>query len=385
MAGSASSEEKEELATLVGVADTDTLSGILSNSWQDFNTPSTILDTEEAEKILQQILQKENKVANLHPYENKKGLSRRWYFTAVAAAILLLITGGYWFFKEKTPAPATAAVSHRDTAQDVQPGKNKAVLALADGRKIVLDSATMGLLASQGNAQVVYKDGKVSYEAPGATGNSGPLFNTLSTANGESFSLTLSDGTRLWLNAASSARFPVVFNGPERRVEITGEVYFEVAKNKAQPFIVSANGMEVQALGTAFNVNAYTDERSTKTTLVEGSVKVSHHHQQVMLQPGQQSTLQQDGKLAPGKAINVQEVVAWKEGVFYFDNATLETILRQFARWYDVRVRYEGTIKDRKFFGIIGRNSNLSSVLKLLKANDISFRIEGKELVVTSM
>ncbi|WP_315823852.1 FecR family protein [Paraflavitalea speifideaquila] len=141
----------------------------------------------------------------------------------------------------------------------------------------------------------------------------------------------------------------------------------------------------MQALGTAFNVNTYIDERAIKTTLVEGAVKVSHHSQQVLLQPGEQSILQQDGKLTPGKTINVQEVVAWKEGVFYFDNATLETILRQFARWYDVKVSYEGNIKDRKFFGIIGRNSPLSGVLKLLQANDISYRIEGKELVVTSM
>jgi ferric-dicitrate binding protein FerR (iron transport regulator) len=193
--------------------------------------------------------------------------------------------------------------------------------------------------------------------------------------------LQLPDGTTVWVNASSSIKYPTAFTGKKREVEITGEAYFQIAKNPGQPFIVRVNGMEVQALGTQFNINSYSDEASVSTTLIEGSVKVTSDNAGVILGPGQQSQLK-NGRLRLIKNVNTEEITSWKEGLFHFESADLKTILRQFSRWYDVDVVYEGEIKNRKFFGIVNRSSTLLNVLEMLKDNDIVFRIEGKKLIV---
>jgi ferric-dicitrate binding protein FerR (iron transport regulator) len=338
------------------------------------------------ESGLQQILASENESGPL--VQRQRGLLVKTWRWAAAAAVLLILITTTWLLLNRRPEPKKEIAAVPVNTHDVQPGKNKAILILGDGRKILLDSAAAGRLALQGNTQVDYKNGQVSYHEGHQQGPGELLYNTLSTANGESYSLTLADGSRVWLNAASSIRFPVAFTGKERRVEITGEVYFKVAKNANLPFIVTASGMDVQALGTEFNINAYSNEPSIKTTLLEGKVSVKSAstdpsaQASLILTPGQQSQLDANNHLTFEKDINVDEIIAWKEGVFHFESADLKTIMRQFARWYNVEIVYEGAVKNRKFFGVVNRNNTLKQVLEMLKDNEIVYSIEGKKLIV---
>ena len=296
---------------------------------------------------------------------------RRWLGWAAAAAFLLA-AGGLWYMYQTAPKPPTTARPVADAA----PGKTKAVLTLAGGRQIVLDTAGNGTLAVQGQTSVVSRDGIIAYNGE-KTGAS--LYNTLSTGRGEqSPALTLSDGTRVWLNAASSIRFPVAFAAGSREVEITGEAYFEVQKDAARPFLVKAGGMTVRVLGTRFDVNSYADEPVITTTLLEGSVQVGTS----ILQPGQQIRMKPDGKINIVDNTDTEATVAWKNGFFQFDHANLQAVMRQLSRWYDVDVRYEGALPDRTFGGKISRSSNASEVLRILELSKVHFTIENKTIVV---
>lgn len=304
----------------------------------------------------------------------------RWW-AAAAAIILFLGAGAYFLFYNRPQQQITQQQALRD--DDVAPGKTKAVLTLSDGTKITLDSARTGQLAVQGKTTVVNQNGTIAYSGKATPG---PLYNTLTTGRGEqSPSLTLSDGTRVWLNAASSIRFPVAFTGDARNVAVTGEAYFEVARDKAKPFYVKVRDMEVAVLGTHFNVNAYQDEPTIKTTLLEGSVKIlpdqpTQQQEGRVLSPGQQS------EVASGinrvKEADVDQVMAWKNGLFNFNHADLPTVLRQLARWYDIDVKFEGNGPTRSFHGKITRDLNLSQVINVLQEVDVKFRIEGKTLIV---
>jgi transmembrane sensor len=192
----------------------------------------------------------------------------------------------------------------------------------------------------------------------------------------------LSDGTDVWLNAASSITFPTAFTGKERKVTVTGEVYFEVAKNKAKPFKVIANEAEIQVFGTHFNVNAYADEPATQTTLLEGSVKITRGSSTAMLEPGQQATLNKSGQMSIVEDADIEMVMAWKNGFTSFKSADIQSIMRQVSRWYNVDVYYEGNIPERKFTGDISRNANLSQLLRLLEVSKIHFTIEKNRLTV---
>jgi ferric-dicitrate binding protein FerR (iron transport regulator) len=286
--------------------------------------------------------------------------------------------------------PATVAKN------DVAPGGNKAVLTLSDGTQIVLDSAMNGVLSSQGNSKVLkLNSGQLAYTANGESlkgssvkggaekGNRSLVYNTITTPRGGQYQLVLADGTKVWLNASSSLRYPVAFTGPERRVELSGEGYFEVVKNAAMPFRVRANDMDVDVLGTHFNVNAYADETAIKTTLLEGAVKVTSLVSSHILSPGQQAQLNKEGLLHIVSAVDLEEVVAWKEGYFQFNQADLKSIMRQISRWYDVDIRYEGEIPNRQFGGDISRTANVSEVLNILKMSQVHFRIEGRTIVLT--
>jgi ferric-dicitrate binding protein FerR (iron transport regulator) len=314
--------------------------------------------------------------------------SFRWSYAA-AAAVILLVIGGYWYFSHSGQfiQPVTQ-IQQPSIQNDVAPGSTKAVLTLADGSKIILDSAKTGQLATQGQTAVLNHNGAVTYS--GKTTQQ-ILYNTLTTGKGEqSPALTLSDGTKVWLNAASSIRFPVTFTGGIRQVEITGEAYFEVAHNTSQPFHVKVNEMEVQVLGTHFNINAYPDEKTVKTTLLEGSVKVSSIHPlstvnsqlSIVLSPGQQAVLHHDNGTIVVHETDTDIAIAWKNGLFRFDETDLPTIMRQISRWYDVEVSYEGKIPERTFGGGIDRNLPLSSILKALGKNNIQYKTEGRKIMI---
>lgn len=294
-----------------------------------------------------------------------------------AAAVLVLLALGIYQWQQHTPRQQMAAVPPGDVA----PAGNKASLTLANGTVIPLDSSRKDVIL-QGNTAIRQTNGQLQY-IPG-TGEKSISYNTLTTPRGGQYRLILPDGTRVWLNAASSLRYPAVFNAKEREVELNGEAYFEVAQMAAVPFRVKAgNRTTVDVLGTSFNLSAYPDEPSINTTLLNGKVKVEAPGQPAaLLLPGQQAKLNEQGVLQVLTNVDVAQVVAWKDGWFQFHNANLTEVLRELSRWYNVTFIYEGNIAPRAFEGRIQRDLALSKVLNALEKAQVHFRIEGNKVFV---
>ena len=310
---------------------------------------------------------------------------KTWF--RIAASVVLIFSALAWFFFQGQQQKEVAEVKNEKKFEnDIKPGGDKAILTLADGTKIILDSTKNGTIAQQGAANVVKtEEGQLAYSPATGVRLEGSLYNTISTPRGGQYRLVLPDGSMVWLNAQSSIRFPAMFTGTERRVEIKGEVYFEVAKNKAMPFRVKANDMEVEVLGTHFNIMAYDDEALMKTTLLEGAVKVSSKTKSVFLQPEQQAKFAAGSNdLKITSDVDVDEETAWKTGWFRFNDADISTVMRQLSRWYDVEVSYSGSLPSDRFTGKISRNISLLKVLKILELSDVHFKIEGKKIIVTS-
>ncbi|WP_126249015.1 FecR family protein [Chitinophaga rhizosphaerae] len=295
-----------------------------------------------------------------------------------AAAVLAIAAVAFFWMRTSGPKPLVAAA---EAQLQVVPGGNKAVLYLAGGQAITLDTAGNGAIASQGDVQVIKLDsGQLAYQGAGAQGE--VAYNTLATPRGGQFRIILPDGSSVWLNAASSLRFPTAFNGKERVVELRGEAYFEIAKNVQQPFRVQVKDMTVQVLGTHFNVMAYEDEATVRTTLLEGAVKVGQGGHSLDMRPGQQVTAHPAGNMSIQDGVDVEEAVAWKNGYFHFNHESLPGVMRQVGRWYDAEISYEGAVPDREFGGKIARSSSVKDVLKILELSGIRFRIEGKKIIV---
>lgn len=314
---------------------------------------------------------------------------RPFFRIAVAAVLVIYIAGTYLlFFNQSKPEIIVADTQQQPMTNDVAPPTgNKAILTLADGTTIVLDSARNGSLAQQGNAIVAkLNDGKIAYNT-GAGNNTGVHYNTLKVPKGSKpVQLVLADGSEVWLNVASSITYPTAFTGNERNVEITGEVYFEVAHNAAMPFKIKKDDVEVRVLGTHFNVNAYDDESSLKVTLLEGAVNVGQQGKgSQVIKPGQQAILKQvqgDSKIKVINSVDIDEVMAWKNGWFNFNSLQVADIMRQIEKWYDVDVTYEGKPGQKHFSGMVSRNNNVSEVLKIMESAGIRFKIEGKKITV---
>jgi ferric-dicitrate binding protein FerR (iron transport regulator) len=303
--------------------------------------------------------------------------NRRWWRYAAAAAVLILVGGGAYLVFNR-PAKPLAQTHEQQSQNDVAPGGNKAVLTLSNGSQIILDSAHKGQLAIQGSTRVVKTDsGKLAYDAAGVR-PAEITYNTLSTPRGGQYQLLLPDGTRVWLNAASSIRYPVAFAGNSREVEITGEAYFEVKHISNSHFRVKVRNETVEDIGTAFNINGYADEPEIKTTLVEGAVKM----RDVELRAGDQAAINNEGMMEVLHDADIVEAVAWKNGQFKFDKAGIEVVMRQISRWYDVEVSYpEGPPKDL-YWGAISRNVSLAGVFKILQASGAHFTITGRKVTV---
>lgn len=333
-------------------------------------------------------------------------LYRRWW---AAAAVFLLLTIGGYFWLQRSKQITDLAVQG---LVDIAPGKEGAILTLADGTKVVLDSLGNGVIATQNGTRLVLKNGQLAYDPTGkATGET--VYNTMTTPKGRQFQLLLPDGTKVWLNAASSIKYPTIFSGKERRVTITGEAYFEVAPLRSfdklrtdpstalrVPFLVNVgNEAEVEVLGTHFNVNAYHDEPDIKTTLLEGSVKVVNRESGigngkpsdqsvVTLKPGEQALLSISSQSLKSPQIQVQtpdidKVMAWKNGFFNFEGATIREVMKQLERWYDITVVYEKNVPNTEFFGEISRNVNLAELIVALEEMGVHLRMDtGRRLVV---
>lgn len=336
--------------------------------------------------ILQQI-REEKETKALPEIQTGRRITTGWW--RVAAAVLLVSGTATWFFKgamsRRSVMADQQAISH-----DRPPGGNVARLTLADGSTITLDSAQNGLLAQQGNAKVTkLSDGRLAYKAlDGASHEkpSAPVSNTLSTPRGGQYRLMLPDGSEVWLNAASSITYPSVFTGRERKVSITGEVYFEIKQDASMPFRVTvhvpAGEQHIDVLGTHFNVKAYEDEPLVTTTLLEGSIRLTSKGGSALLQPGGQGQSGSDGVISLDPHANIEQAMAWKNGLFHFEHSNIREVMRQIARWYDVEVVFEGKVPDEPFDGEITRNNKLSDVLKILQLSNVHFKVEDKKVTV---
>jgi len=305
--------------------------------------------------------------------------ARNWYWSKIAAAAVILITLSVGVFYYSS----IQDVKSDKLATDIAPGGNKAVLTLANGKKIVLSDAKNGKLAADSGVSVTkLADGKIIYALEsGKVANS--AFNSIETPRGGQYQVILPDGSKVFLNAASSLTYPASFAAlKERRVELKGEAYFEVAKDKKHPFIVKTENQEIKVLGTHFNINSYTDEPLTKTTLIEGSVLVSASGAQELLKPGYQAVNGRGG-LRVVEA-NMDEVMAWKNGYFMFDGENIESVMRKISRWYNVDVVFKGEVSKDKFGGTVSRFTKVSQVLRKLAYTDkVHFIIEERRIIVT--
>jgi ferric-dicitrate binding protein FerR (iron transport regulator) len=313
----------------------------------------------------------------LEDITRKKIVKLRYWRQAAAAAIILLLAGAY--FMKTAPRTSPLASNEFNKEADIAPGTNKAVLTLANGDTVTLDNAGNQVI-KQGKTLVHQQNGQLQYAADGS--GDAVVYNTLTVPRGGQFNIVLPDGSHVWLNAASSLKYPTAFNGPNRTVEIQGEGYFEVAKNSKQPFFVKVNNMEVQVLGTSFDIMAYSDEKSVNTTLAAGAVNVQQGSVQQRLKPGQQAVLDPATGAITVRPVDVDQVIAWKTGFFEFDNAPLTDIMRQLSRWYDIDVTYNQTVDSRLFGGRISRSLPLSDILHMLEANGPKFLLTGRKLIV---
>lgn len=312
---------------------------------------------------------------------------RRYWWAAAAVFIGVAVT--IWVVNYKA-TPASLVADRQSMQHDRAPGGNVAVLTLADGKSIILDSAHNGVLAEQGSASVTKSgEGTLTYQAAKGTSTDGAApvqYNKLSTPRGGQYRLFLPDGSQVWLNAASSITYPTAFTGSVRSVTITGEAYFEIAPNASMPFTVRVDAVqgekEIRVLGTHFNVKAYNDEDAVRTTLLEGSVQLMNAGPGTILKPGEQGEWKPDGSMHVNPHANVEEAVAWKNGMFQFEQAGLQEIMRQIARWYDVDVVFRGKVPAARFDGEIPRNSNLTEVFKILQLSNVHFTVEDKKVIV---
>lgn len=299
-----------------------------------------------------------------------------WQYAAAAVLTGVLVGLLYWWMND--PKPVLMPL-----ASQIGPGTNKAILQLSNGSRIVLADIQNGVVGQQGAVQVVKLDsGFVAYQAGKINSSEAVEFNTLTTPRGGQFKIMLPDGSLVWLNAASSLKYPAVFTGDKRLVELTGEAYFEVAANARQPFYVKSKGQEVMVLGTSFNINAYDDEPVATTTLLSGKVKVSGAAFSGVMQPGEQMQRKGSDNWQLIKDVDTDNVTAWKKGLFSFNRADVTTVMRQLARWYDVTVIFETKNRQQQFMGEIPRNVSLDKALEILKFSDIHYVVTGRTIKI---
>lgn len=374
LAGDCTVEDVEILFTYFNAASEDDLKRLIL---------AEIIKTDEVQPASAQESAKLEEIKKLIDHKIKliKPATRQFLWQKIvglAASLIIVALFSIWAaHHNKTKSNFTRVPSK----EDLLPGSNKAVLTLANGKSISLNSINNGTIARQ-NFTLIEKtgDGRIIYKSGKKDEHSG-IYNTVSTPRGGEYELTLSDGTKVILDAASAIRYPVTFDGNERRVEVQGQAYFEVAHDAKKPFFVTVKGQEIEVLGTHFNVNAYDDELDMRTSLLEGRVKITYRNKVAILKPGQQSIIDGQGGISL-KLMDPEETVAWKNGYFEFNKADIKTIMRQLGRWYDVDVVYEGTIPDRKFSGELDRRLKASSVLEGLSFTNVHFTIKGKKIIV---
>lgn len=363
---SCSREELDELFAAIGKGDEpEALERFLEESWQaDLAAPD--IDYEQAYQQIRPVRQPRRTVITLKR-------------VAVAAAFVLLAGAAYWLAARRQAVPKPALAEQAFPAS-IAPGSKRAVLTLADGSVVTLDSTGKQVIR-QGDIAIQQQNGQLLYTSQPADGT--VHYNKLTTPRGGQFRVVLPDGTKVWLNSASMLRYPTAFAGRERVVELEGQGYFEVAANAQQPFKVKVHGMEVRVLGTDFDIMAYRDEASINTTLLAGSVQVKEGSNEQILRPGQQAVMNNEDHQLTVRIADIKKVTAWKNGLFVFNNMALPAILREVARWYDVDIVYTTSPGTELYGGGIGRNLQLADILALLEGNGYNhFRVEGRKVIV---
>lgn len=340
---------------------------------------STLLSEAENEKIERRNWERLNTQIDQPYYSISPHHKWRW---VAAASVTLAIGLGAWFFLLHKNDEQQQIVQ-KTVPNDIKPPEtNRATITLTNGQQVYLDSAAVGSLAVQGTVKLIkLANGKIAYQTESDQIIDKPVYNTLTNPLGSKVvDMTLADGSRVWLNAGSSVTFPIAFIGNERTVSITGEAYFQVASDKTKPFRVNKGSMQVEVLGTHFNVNAYDDERDIKVTLLEGSVRIKMNEESQMLKPGEQAKI--SGTVSVTRDVDLEEVMAWKDGRFKFSGVDMETIMRQAARWYDIDVEYRGKVEGT-LSGGIARDVNVSRLFHVLELTDkVRFEIEGRKVIV---
>ena len=367
LAGSCTPAEKQELAAMILSKEHEqTISGLLEDAWAETNG-NIDMDKAKVDMLFESIL--------AEPVPRRVYFLRKWW---LAASILFLLATGIGLWLASPLQTPKSSISHK--MQDISPGKEGAILTLADGKQVSLDTFKNATVALQGGVTAKVVHGSLVYEGSGDV----MVYNTMSTPKGRQFMLTLPDGTQVWLNAASSIRYPVFFAGKDRSVTITGEAYFEVTKNKEMPFRVNlADKATVEVLGTHFNVNAYDNERSINTTLMEGLVRVSANKaaSPIVLKPGEQAEL--NGTIKINKNVDVERIMAWKNGFINFEGATFEEIMRQLERWYNIEVVYENNkTPDVQLAGGMSRGVSLNDLLKQLGEMGVHYKLNDRTLMI---
>lgn len=372
-------EERDELMQLINEPGSETLvQRLMEEVYKSHQFEEDPFPAGSREKMLEAALAgdtSDDADTNIIPIRKQ---FNKLIYAAAALLVFALSFGIYQYHAQKNGENLAANKIH----QDVKPGSNKAILTLANGTKIELNGAQKGKLVQQGNTAVVkLANGSLAY-VPGSSDTGAPVINTMSTPRGGQYNLQLPDGTVVMLNAESSISYPTAFTGKSRNVTITGEAYFEVAKNKKMPFIVSFGDQKVEVLGTHFDIRAY-HEQPDKTTLLEGSVKISTGNEKQLLVPGQQAVYDVNAKKFDVKTVDTEDIIAWKNGLFLFDNTDLDQVMFELARWYNIEVIYKGPKPTLNFTGEVKKSSNLSRAFKILESTGgIKFTINGNTVTV---
>ncbi|MGV8879756.1 MAG: FecR family protein [Sphingobacteriaceae bacterium] len=369
-------EEKGELMILLLEKENEAMFRAFIDQIIENGVEEMKMNDQIADRMLKKIFKKDE--LDIYFDKNKSVTFPKWIRMA-AAAILFLSIGVLFWVVNKSDDINQVMVTKKQSA--IMPGGNRALLTISNGSTIVLDSVKNGKLTQLGNMNINKKNGLLIYASPPAYGVQ-VEYSLLSTPRGGQYQVILPDGTKVWLNASSSLRFPSAFTDSCREVTLKGEAYFEVSTNREKPFAVNVNGMQIMVLGTHFNVNAYTDENEIRTSLLEGSIKITKGNASGVLKPGQQAILDKREDNLVIRDADINEAVAWKNGIFQFDGADISTIMRQISRWFDVEVIYAGEIPKRRFQGKISRNAQLTEVLKILELSDVKFAVQGKKIIV---
>lgn len=376
--GVSTPEEEQELMACIRSGNYDeAFRKLLSDRWADSANDVRLFDQEKSNEIIASVL-----ASGQQMERPARGWIRRVWVRYAAAAAVIILVAGLWMQRERLSGNASGTATQASKDVDIAPGGNKALLTLADGVAIELDKIGSGLVARQGGTEISKSDSGTLVYANRSAVKGGPSgINEVSTPRGGQYKVLLPDGSKVWLNASSSIRFPSFFPAASRSVHITGEAYFEVAKDKSRPFTVRFNGSAVQVLGTSFNIMAYPEEGASKTTLVEGAVSIRNEHGQARLIPGQQAAV------VPGGGIRttfkpVEEAVAWKDGLFFFKKAGIQEVMRQLSRWYDVEIIYRGEVPLRRFTGQVSRNANLSEIIGMLRYAGVNCSLAKKAILV---